>query len=651
MSARTVSFNDQGLVVDGEPSVIIAGEVHYWRINPVYWPKVLDRYVEANIGIVSTFICWDAHERVRGSFDFTGATDPALDLGGFLDLAGERGLQVLVRVGPIIDAFWPTRGPAVDVAALERHEELYRTRTEEYFDHLMPVVEPRQVTRGGNVVMVCLDNEVYYPYMTMEGPPAPQPFGKIEVFYREGVVLEKYREWLSNRFGEVRALNEYADTGFASFDVIEAPVYADDSRAMVGLSFEFIDDVIAENFGWLKDEVNRRGIDVPLYCNNRLYTEFIDWTRIDGVIDSSGNQAFTTHMADGEHAYVITWSHMLHRARTKFGWAAEHQAGMCFGLGQSDWTYGLLTPQHFRYAGNLVAALGSRGASLTMFVECDWWHWSPITPVGEVRADYHEAVTDFLDTLRETSADERLADVGLVWDQDGHRTFVSTLNRSWDTLQQLVDSVADPKDFPEWWSTFKLLVDRDVDFDMVVPGAEHAPRPRIWILAGSARIGLSTARVVADHVAGGGTLIVTDRLPDSAYFGNAADDAEVAALIDGIGQSPRVIQLGAGEDLVHRIDDTGATVYARSSTPGVRTYSYRTRNGRDLWVVNTTHAPVDAQIQLDSSMDGYEEFSHNRHVDDATLTPPVATAEGVSLHLPPKTVRAFHLSARAPKGS
>lgn len=284
-----------------------------------------------------------------------------------------------------------------------------------------------------------------------------------------------------------------------------------------------------------------------------------------------------------------------------------------------------------------------------MFVECDWWHWSPITPVGEVRTDYHDAVSDFLNTLRETSADSRLADVGLVWDVDGHRAFVATLNESWETLQQLVDSVADPKDFPEWWGVFKNLVDTDVDFDFVVPGVGQSMSPQVWVLAGRDRIGVSTLRAIVEHVGSGGHLVVTHQLPTLAHFGNAASDAEVVELVEALRSSDRVVQLVQGEDVVQRVDQLGARIYSRAGTPGVRTYSYTRGPRRDLWVVNTTNTFLDAHVQLDVEPAGFEEFSHNRHVSADDLPTPTRVDSGVMVRIPPKTVRAFRLGSASSK--
>jgi hypothetical protein len=634
-----VTFDEEGLALDGQIVPIVAGEFHYWRVNPVYWPKILDRFVEAKMW-VSTFVCWDAHEREIGRFDFAGETDPALNLGGFLDLCATRKLYVLIRVGPIIDAFWPTRGPARDVAALERHEDEYKKRTREYLDHLIPVLRDRQATRGGNIVMCCLDNEVYYPYVTTADKDFTPRFGEIEVVYREDCVMSRYRNWLRERYDTIDQMNEACGTSYRAFEEVADPDFRSDTHALTMHAFEHINDSIAEGFTWLRDEVVARGIELPMYCNNRMYTEFIDWGRVDRIIGSAGNQGFSICMVPEAHEHVITWSHMLHRARTKFPWCAEHQAGMCFGTGM-DHLYGMLPPRHFRFAGHLITALGERGAALTMYVECDWWHWSPITPVGEVRADFYQAVQDFLETQRRTRSDRRLSDCALIWCPEDHQAYVSSLHEGWLTLQDMVNSVSDPKEWPSWWTTFRTLLDEDWDFDLVVPADGRSGSPPIWFYAGSNAIGLKTLEAIVAHVNQGGFLIVTSTLPELAHTGGAAATERVCRLVEELRANDRVL-FAAPHALIDALGRVGARRFSASGVHGCRTYNYISNGERDLWIVNSTDRPQELRVSLDCRIEGVlDELTLNSQLSREENELPRIDDNNLLLSLPAKTVRAF----------
>lgn len=649
MSNVNVAFDAQGLSIDGERIPIIAGEFHYWRANAIYWPRILDRFIEAGVTMVSTFVCWDAHEPVLGHFDFTGETNPSADLQGFLDLCKEKGLLVLIRVGPIIDAFWPTRGPARDVAALERFEPAYRQRTLQYLDHLMPIIVSRQATSEGNIVMVCLDNEVYYPYVTVADPNHQPEHDEIEVVYRQDCVLRRYRTWLQERFRSIKSLNSLCGTTYASFTDIGDPDFSSDPHELTMLAFAHINDSILDNFAWLREALIDRGVNLPMYCNMRSYTEFIDWHRVDDRVGSSGNQAFHIPMIPREHEYVISWSHMLHRARTRFPWVAEHQAGMAFGLGRMDFVYGILPPEHFRFAGQLVTALGERGAAVTMFVECDSWHLSPVTPLGEVRKGYFASVKDHLETVARTRADKRLGDCALIWCQEDHQAYIATLHKNWLTLQEQVDSVSAPKEWPCWWCTFVTLHDQDWDFDIVAPAEAPTDAPRIWIYSGSEAIGVKTLEAVVKHVQDGGTVLVASELPDRAHSGGESATIQVRQMVAQLRGSDRVVfasPLVLGDALAR----LGAIRYSVVSVPGCRTYNYVANGERDLWIVNSTDEAQHLAVSLDAPIESpdIEELTSHQVLKLSSLAPPVVDGNRIRVSMPSKTVRGFRFAYAAP---
>ena len=160
-----VELDEQGLRIDGEFHPLIAGEFQYWRNTSLFWPRILEVVHDSGLRLVASFVCWDFHEVSPGDFDFVGRTHPSRNLAHFIDLCGEQGLKLLIRVGPIMDAEWPTRGPAPDVARLERLHPTYLERTRQYIDALAPVIVPRLHTRGGPIVLLSVDNEGLFPVL------------------------------------------------------------------------------------------------------------------------------------------------------------------------------------------------------------------------------------------------------------------------------------------------------------------------------------------------------------------------------------------------------------------------------------------------------------------------------------------------------
>src|SRR5581483_11924398 len=100
IAARRIWVGEQG-------RQLLSGEVHYWRLDPSVWPEVLARVRELGLDILSTYVCWNFHERAPGDFDLRGASDPRRDLLGFVRLAARERFWVVLRPGPYIYAEWP----------------------------------------------------------------------------------------------------------------------------------------------------------------------------------------------------------------------------------------------------------------------------------------------------------------------------------------------------------------------------------------------------------------------------------------------------------------------------------------------------------------------------------------------------------------
>jgi beta-galactosidase len=91
---------------DNNPRRLLSGAVHYFRVHPDLWHDRLHKLKALGCNTVETYVAWNMHEPVRGEYNFSGICD----LGRFIKLAGENGLQVIVRPGPFICAEWEFGG-------------------------------------------------------------------------------------------------------------------------------------------------------------------------------------------------------------------------------------------------------------------------------------------------------------------------------------------------------------------------------------------------------------------------------------------------------------------------------------------------------------------------------------------------------------
>lgn len=79
-----------------QPLFPVAGEFHYTRFDAEGWEEELRKMKAGGLTAVSTYVFWIMHERVEGTFNWTGRRD----LRRFIQLAQNVGLDVIVRIGP-----------------------------------------------------------------------------------------------------------------------------------------------------------------------------------------------------------------------------------------------------------------------------------------------------------------------------------------------------------------------------------------------------------------------------------------------------------------------------------------------------------------------------------------------------------------------
>ncbi len=146
--------------LDGKPFQIISGEMHYERIPPEYWRDRLKKARAMGLNTMSTYVFWNVHEPSPGKYDFSGQSDVA----GFIRMAQEEGLYVILRPGPYACAEWDLGGlPAWLLAdpsiVLRSGDEKFMVPAERWLKRLGQELAPLQITRGGPIVAVQVENE------------------------------------------------------------------------------------------------------------------------------------------------------------------------------------------------------------------------------------------------------------------------------------------------------------------------------------------------------------------------------------------------------------------------------------------------------------------------------------------------------------
>lgn len=149
----------EDFLLNGRPFKILSGAIHYFRVAPTDWYHSLYNLKALGFNTVETYVPWNLHEPRKGEYHFDGI----LDLEKFLLTAQELGLYAIVRPSPYICAEWEFGGfPAWllnESARIRSNEVVYLNHVADYYDVLMEKIVPHQLSNGGNILMVQIENE------------------------------------------------------------------------------------------------------------------------------------------------------------------------------------------------------------------------------------------------------------------------------------------------------------------------------------------------------------------------------------------------------------------------------------------------------------------------------------------------------------
>ncbi len=159
-SKHTFAIGTNDFLLDGKRFQIRCGEVHAPRVPKEYWQHRLQMAKAMGLNTVCAYLFWNMHEPRPGEFNWSGQADAA----EFCRLAQEAGLWVVLRPGPYACAEWEMGGLPW---WLLKHEDIkLRTRdprfieaTRRYLKEVGRVLGPQQITHGGPILMVQVENE------------------------------------------------------------------------------------------------------------------------------------------------------------------------------------------------------------------------------------------------------------------------------------------------------------------------------------------------------------------------------------------------------------------------------------------------------------------------------------------------------------
>ena len=157
---ETFEVGNKTFLLNGKPFIVKAAEVHYPRIPRPYWEHRIKMCKALGMNTICIYIFWNIHEQKPGEFDFTGNNDIA----AFCRLAQKHGMYVIVRPGPYVCAEWEMGGlpwwllQKKDIRLREK-DPYFMERVEIFEKEVGKQLADLQLSRGGNIIMVQVENE------------------------------------------------------------------------------------------------------------------------------------------------------------------------------------------------------------------------------------------------------------------------------------------------------------------------------------------------------------------------------------------------------------------------------------------------------------------------------------------------------------
>ncbi|HTK07556.1 MAG TPA: beta-galactosidase [Ktedonobacteraceae bacterium] len=593
----TVTLTDTGLSIAGKEIAVYAGAVHYWRLERDLWPQILDCVQELGFNVIETYLPWAIHEIEPGSFDW-GTIDARKDIDSFLQLCEERGIWVIVRPGPLINAeltdfgfpSWVLLDPSVQAhtavgglhldAAWGLHpprqfpvpsyaSESFYTYVDGWFAAICPIIK-RHLAPAGCIITVQSDNETCYLFHERT----------YATDYSEDSI-KLYRNFLQERYASLDTLNAAYYSAYTSFAQIEPPR---DCQVQQRSDMAWHLDWVAYKeyqVRWCVARIARmlraHGIqDVPIFHDVafqiRTPLDVAEMER-DPDIDWVGMNLYRNKEGYRGGLQIIRYL----AGTTRLPFVPEFGSGI--------WSHHPLTPTPDEQEFIMLLALmhGLKAFSLYMLVERERWQGSPITRHGTFRpefAAFYRQLLSFaekyqLRTLRRTPG----VLVLLNFDIDRYAALASTMHYAHVDLYGFPselfkvdldldlqwDAARESEMHPESWmgTVLASLEKQHIDYDLSdthVDLARLVKYPLVFVPTIDFMHGEDQAKLLA-YVEQGGQLVIGPGLP---YLDPTLQAQEV---LKKQVEKPGKTEVGAGSIWWLSTQELQATVEALT-TPG-----------------------------------------------------------------------------------
>ncbi len=522
--------------LDDQPVFIHAGEFHYFRCPREDWRARLQQLLDCGFNAVAAYIPWLWHQPTPDLMDVDGHSHPLRDLAGFLDLATEMGFWIIPRPGPYIMAetinegvppwvfekyphasFVNQYGKVENIASYLQPDFL--KCVDEWYAAVFAVLAPRQITRGGKIIMIQLDNEMGMIHWVRN------------IIDTNPDTINRFAEWLDKTYHD--------DSPYPSLDVPAKRLYLmdrirnpqPDSVRVIEDYRRFFRVYIREYMTRLWNMARAHGMEVPPVVNIHGFgnggktfpigiSQLIEAMEIPGMI--SATDVYPLHIDEGNLHHITLINEMTKAVQSpeQTLFSIEFQSGgnQDFGGTQSslyDLHSRVSISLGMRAINHYLFYAGENHPILSPVKRHDWG--PPIRKDGTTRRHYHRyrSLSNVIRAYGEAlvvAQPKTVTTIGFILDQymtevnnEFTRPFTDTLTHQRDVI--LFDFIA----------RGLTLTHRPFNCIELARGTlDSAKTPILWLMLDKA-CDAPIQQKLANYVSEGGKLVIVGRLPEETF--------------------------------------------------------------------------------------------------------------------------------------
>jgi beta-galactosidase len=560
---NTFAVRDGQFWLNDQPLLLQSGELHYFRTPPAQWPHRLGLLQAAGFNAVATYIPWLWHQPEPGVSDFDGHSHPWRNLAGFLDLAAEMGLWIIARLGPYIMAETINEGippwvfaQAPQVAILNQHGQTeniasylhpdFLTPVAHWYQAVFQVLAPRQITRGGNILLIQLDNEMGMPHWVRNLLDInPDTLARFAAYLHE-----TYADRLARRY-PAADLPEFLGQALAHPGAPHARNVLEDYR-------RFYRAYLRQYAAFLWSQAQANGMEVPPIVNIHGFanggktfpiglSQLVSVMEMDGMVSATDVYPIFINEGNFHQLLLVNEATKALQNPQQALFSVEFQAGgnLDFGSGQTslyDLHARLCISCGMRAINHYLFFDGENHPLLSPVKRHDWGH--PVRKDGSLRPHYHRyprlsaALATYGSALT-LARPQTVTTIGFWLDH-----FMTEVNNAF--TQEATHIITHQREVILFDLIARGLALTHRPFDAVELSRatlDAATTPLCWAML-ERQCDPATQQKLVEYVRQGGNLVLIGRMCLEGF-----DHAPCTLLSEALG----VVRLGGGEPFVSRL--------------------------------------------------------------------------------------------------